>query len=165
MLGYDIYEPAEQLFHTTSGSCPSATQKLHHRLPIPSPFLLHIHQYCFPPCRDHPPFNPSQQLSPSTPPPYHLYPPHHLRKHLAPSSGDPEDTFIIVAYRGTSATSFDEWVEDFTFKGEDVGGLIGDWGSAHSGFSRKAFEGLRDGHSSFGKGFPLFLIGEGLTRS
>ncbi|KAF8515774.1 Alpha/Beta hydrolase protein [Hysterangium stoloniferum] len=52
---------------------------------------------------------------------------------------DPESTWIILAYKGTSPTEFVEWTTDFSFTPRDVGHWIRGWGRAHGGFVDKIF--------------------------
>ncbi|KIJ53646.1 hypothetical protein M422DRAFT_154991 [Sphaerobolus stellatus SS14] len=52
---------------------------------------------------------------------------------------DPESTWIILAYKGTSPTEFEEWTADFSFNPRDVGHWIRGWGKAHGGFVDKIF--------------------------
>jgi len=52
---------------------------------------------------------------------------------------DPESTWIILAYKGTSPTEFEEWTTDFSFNPRDVGHWIRGWGKAHGGFVDKIF--------------------------
>lgn len=41
---------------------------------------------------------------------------------------DPESTWIILAYKGTSPTEFVEWTTDFSFNPRDAGHWIRGWG-------------------------------------
>ncbi|KAJ1310414.1 hypothetical protein OPQ81_007149 [Rhizoctonia solani] len=51
----------------------------------------------------------------------------------------PQEPWIVVAFKGTSPTEFDEWVTDLTFTREDIGHWIPGFGKVHSGFKARMF--------------------------
>ncbi|QRW14667.1 Lipase (class 3) [Ceratobasidium sp. AG-Ba] len=51
----------------------------------------------------------------------------------------PQEPWIVVAFKGTSPTEFDEWVTDLTFTREDIGMHIPGFGKVHSGFKARMF--------------------------
>ncbi|KAH7098329.1 alpha/beta-hydrolase [Auriculariales sp. MPI-PUGE-AT-0066] len=52
---------------------------------------------------------------------------------------DPNGTFIILAYKGTSLEEFGEWASDFTFEPSHAGHWIRGFGKCHGGFFSKIF--------------------------
>ncbi|KZV92695.1 alpha/beta-hydrolase [Exidia glandulosa HHB12029] len=52
---------------------------------------------------------------------------------------DPNGTFIILAYKGTSPEEFSEWASDFTFEPKHAGHWIRGFGKCHGGFFSKIF--------------------------
>ncbi|KAF8682425.1 Alpha beta-hydrolase [Rhizoctonia solani] len=51
----------------------------------------------------------------------------------------PKEPWIVVAFKGTSPTEFDEWVTDLTFTRENIGHWIPGFGKVHSGFKARMF--------------------------
>ncbi|KDN49355.1 hypothetical protein RSAG8_02057, partial [Rhizoctonia solani AG-8 WAC10335] len=51
----------------------------------------------------------------------------------------PDEPWVVVAFKGTSPTEFDEWVTDLTFTREDIGHWIPGFGKVHSGFKARMF--------------------------
>ncbi|CAE6418675.1 unnamed protein product [Rhizoctonia solani] len=51
----------------------------------------------------------------------------------------PSEPWVVVAFKGTSPTEFDEWVTDLTFTREDIGHWIPGFGKVHSGFKDRMF--------------------------
>ncbi|CAE6433819.1 unnamed protein product [Rhizoctonia solani] len=51
----------------------------------------------------------------------------------------PREPWVVVAFKGTSPTEFDEWVTDLTFTREDMGTWIPGFGKVHSGFKARMF--------------------------
>ncbi|EJD51153.1 alpha/beta-hydrolase [Auricularia subglabra TFB-10046 SS5] len=51
----------------------------------------------------------------------------------------PDETFIILAYKGTSPEEFSEWASDFTFEPKHAGHWIRGFGKCHGGFFSKIF--------------------------
>ncbi|KAG8733182.1 hypothetical protein FRC11_008108, partial [Ceratobasidium sp. 423] len=51
----------------------------------------------------------------------------------------PNEPWVVVAFKGTSPTEFDEWVTDLTFTREDIGHIIPGFGKVHSGFKARMF--------------------------
>ena len=49
---------------------------------------------------------------------------------------DPEETFVIAAFRGTSPTDFKEWTTDFTFQMREAGLWLTGFGRGESHISR-----------------------------
>ncbi|KAI5123032.1 hypothetical protein M0805_007653 [Coniferiporia weirii] len=52
---------------------------------------------------------------------------------------DPQDTFIIVSFKGTTPTDFSEWTSDFTIHMREAGLWLRGFGKAHDGFMNKVF--------------------------
>ncbi|KAG9123916.1 hypothetical protein FRC07_013527 [Ceratobasidium sp. 392] len=51
----------------------------------------------------------------------------------------PNEPWIVVAFKGTSPTEFDEWVTDLTFTREHIGTHIPGFGKVHAGFKARMF--------------------------
>ncbi|KAH8113125.1 alpha/beta-hydrolase [Phellopilus nigrolimitatus] len=52
---------------------------------------------------------------------------------------DPQDTFVIVAFKGTTPADFKEWTGDFTFQMREAGLWLRGFGRVHDGFMDKVF--------------------------
>ncbi|CUA72251.1 Cullin-7 [Rhizoctonia solani] len=51
----------------------------------------------------------------------------------------PDEPWVVVAFKGTSPTEFDEWVTDLTFTREDISHWIPGFGKVHAGFKARMF--------------------------
>ncbi|KZT37546.1 alpha/beta-hydrolase [Sistotremastrum suecicum HHB10207 ss-3] len=52
---------------------------------------------------------------------------------------DPNSNWIVVAFKGTSPTEYDEWVSDFTYLLEEAGHQINGFSKVHRGFLQRMF--------------------------
>ena len=52
---------------------------------------------------------------------------------------DPKSNYIIVAFKGTEPTEFDEWAGDFSYEPVEAGDYIRGFGRVHGGFMERIF--------------------------
>ncbi|KAL5636128.1 hypothetical protein ACGC1H_004819 [Rhizoctonia solani] len=84
----------------------------------------------------------------------------------------PEEPWIVVAFKGTSPTEFDEWVTDLTFTREDISHWIPGFGKVHAGFKARMFpdeartpHSLRDHVKRHARQLRDWWVGEKSTRA
>ncbi|KEP50786.1 lipase [Rhizoctonia solani 123E] len=84
----------------------------------------------------------------------------------------PDEPWIVVAFKGTSPTEFDEWVTDLTFTREDISHWIPGFGKVHAGFKARMFpdearapHSLRDHVKRHARQLRDWWVGEKSTRA